>query len=144
MSEKDCVVRLSMTKETYIETIGKLMRRQGYVMVTDIARELGVRPPSVSSMLQKLDALGYVKYTPYRNALLTQKGKNLEAFLSRSQKSLEALFRLLGVDEAVAQEDACAIEHIIHASTLSALSRFVEFIKTSEGASLLECFKNYG
>ncbi|MCW4017269.1 MAG: hypothetical protein NWF00_01070 [Candidatus Bathyarchaeota archaeon] len=138
------VVRLSTTKETYIETIDTLTKRRGYAAVTDIAKELGVRPSTVSSMLQNLDAIEFVKYTPYRNALLTRKGKSLASFLEQSQKYLKSMFKLLGVNEDVAQEDAYAIEHIIHVSTLEKLSRFVEFLQnTSQGAILRECFKNH-
>ena len=31
----------------------------------------------------KLDSIGFVKYTPYRNVVLTQKGKDLADFLKR-------------------------------------------------------------
>ncbi len=144
MGEDDRVARLNVTEETYVETIDALMRERGYAGVTDIAEELGIKSPSVTSMLKKLDALGFVKYTPYRNVTLTEKGNDLAAFLKEQQRSLQTFLALLGVDEAVAEKDACAIEHILQAPTLERLSKFVEFIQTTpQGRSWIECFKKY-
>ncbi len=144
MNAKEQVARLNTVEETYIETIDALLGKLGYAVVTDIANELSVKAPSVTSMLKKLDALGFVKYTPYRNVLLTEKGQALARFLKQRQTSLQAMLSLLGVEAAVAEEDACAIEHIVHMSTLAKLAKFVEFVQTTpQGANWLECFKNY-
>ncbi len=143
MTETDAVARLNATEETYIETIEALMRKHGYAVVTDIAKALSVKSPSVTSMLKRLDSLGFVKYTPYRSVVLTQKGKDLAGFLKKRQKSLQALLTLLGVDSSDAEEDACAIEHIVGASTLQKLALFVEFMQTPQGAALLEQFQTY-
>lgn len=143
MNKTERVSRLNVTEETYIETIDALMKKFGYAVVTDIAKELDVKSPSVTSMLKKLDALGFVKYTPYRNVMLTQKGNDLAVFLKKRQKSLQTFLTLIGVDETVAEEDACAIEHILHAPTLQKLSKFVDFLQTPEGSSCLECSKKY-
>ncbi|MCW4010741.1 MAG: metal-dependent transcriptional regulator [Candidatus Bathyarchaeota archaeon] len=145
MNEKEQVARLNTTEETYIETIDALLCKLGYAVVTDIAKELGVKSPSVTSMLKKLDSLGFVKYTPYRNVSLTQKGTDLAAFLKKRQTSLQAFLTLLEVDPDISEEDSCAIEHIVHAETLEKLSKFVEFVQTTpQGNSWLECFKTYG
>jgi DtxR family Mn-dependent transcriptional regulator len=143
VNKTERVSRLNVTEETYIETIDALMKKFGYAVVTDIAKELDVKSPSVTSMLKKLDALGFVKYTPYRNVMLTQKGNDLAVFLKKRQKSLQTFLTLIGVDETVAEEDACAIEHILHAPTLQKLSKFVDFLQTPEGSSCLECSKKY-
>ncbi|MCW4018442.1 MAG: metal-dependent transcriptional regulator [Candidatus Bathyarchaeota archaeon] len=142
--EEQQVARLNTTEETYIETIDALLRKLGYAVVTDIAKELGVKSPSVTSMLKKLDSLGFVKYTPYRNVFLTQKGNDLAVFLKKRQNSLQAFLALLEVDKDISEEDACAIEHIVHGETLEKLSKFVDFVQTTpQGNSWLECFKTY-
>ena len=143
MAESESVARLNSTEETYIETIDVLIREHSYAVVTDIAKQLNVKSPSVTSMLKKLDSLGFVKYTPYRSVVLTQKGKDLAGFLKKRQKSLETLLNLLGVEGLFAEQDACAIEHILKAPTLQKLSLFVEFLKTPEGVALLEKFRDY-
>jgi len=144
VNEKKQVARLNTTEETYIETIDALIRKLGYAAVTDIAKELGIKSPSVTSMLKKLDSVGFVKYTPYRNVTLTQTGKDLADFLRKRERSLQAFLTLIGVNKEVAVEDACAIEHIVHVPTLDKLSKFVEFVQTTQqGSDCLEKFKNY-
>ena len=143
VSETERVARLNTTEETYIETIDELMKKLGYAVVTDIAKELDVKSPSVTSMLKKLDSLGFVKYTPYRNVILTQKGNDLAVFLKKRESSLQTFLTLLGVDGAIAEEDACAMEHILRAPTLQKLSSFLEFIQTPQGIRLLESFRSY-
>jgi len=137
------VARLNITEETYLETIDELIKKLGYAVVTDIAKELDVKSPSVTSMLKKLDSIGFVKYTPYRNVVLTQKGKDLADFLKKREKSVETFLKLLLVDDYQAEEDACAIEHILHTDTLQKLSKFVAFLQTSEGTEYLENFQKY-
>jgi DtxR family Mn-dependent transcriptional regulator len=143
VKETERVSRLNATEETYIETIDAVMQKLGYAVVTDIAKELDVKAPSVTSMLKKLDALGFVKYTPYRNVVLTQKGKDLAGFLKKREKSLQTFLTLLGVEKSVAEEDACAIEHILRAPTLKKLSKFAKFLETPQGKEWLEVFKTY-
>ena len=144
LNEEDQVVRLNATEETYIETIDALIRKFGYAAVTDIAKELKVKSPSVTSMLKKLDSLGFVKYTPYRNVILTQMGKDLATFLKKRHKSLQVFLTLVGVDKDVAEVDACAIEHIVHTETLQKLSKFIDFVQnTQQGSSWLEYFKKH-
>jgi len=143
VNEPNQVARLNSTEETYIETIDALIREHGYAVVTDIAKQLNVKSPSVTSMLKKLDSLGFVKYTPYRSVVLTQKGKDLAGFLKKRQKSLETLLDMLGVDGVFAEQDACAIEHILGAPTLQKLSLFVEFLKTPEGSVVIKQFRKY-
>ena len=43
--------------EDYLEAMLELTREKGYIRVKDIADKLGVRPPSVTEMLKKLDLL---------------------------------------------------------------------------------------
>ncbi len=143
MAETEPVARLNSTEETYIETIDALMRELGYAVVTDIANRLKIKSPSVTSMLKKLDALEFVKYTPYRNVVLTHKGKDLAVFLKKRQKSLETFLEMLGVDTVFAEQDACAVEHILGSPSLEKLSLFVEFLKTPKGKAMLETFSKF-
>lgn len=138
------VARLSATEETYIETIHALIEKHGYAAVTDIAKERNVKSPSVTSMLHKLDSMGFVKYTRYRSVTLTQKGEILAIFLKQRHKSLKAFLKLLGVDEDIAEKDACIIEHVVHAETMEQLSKFVEFVQNAPRSPYwLEHFKHF-
>ncbi len=144
VNEASRVYRLNVTEETYIETIDDLMTKLGYAVVTDIAKQLNVKSPSVTSMLKKLDSLGFVKYTPYRNVILTQKGLDLAVFLKKRHKSLQEFLELLGVDKTIAEDDACAMEHILHAPSLEKFTVFLEYVKNdSKGISCMENFVNF-
>jgi DtxR family Mn-dependent transcriptional regulator len=138
------VNRLSATEETYIETIDALTKKYGYTGVSEIARALNVTPPSVSGMLKKLSAMGFIAHTPYCPVTLTSKGRDLADFLKRQEIALQHFFELLGIDEQVAKEDACKIEHILHEMTLERLARYVEFIEnTYHSDNCITCFKSY-
>src|SRR5215213_11287609 len=65
----------SQTAEDYLERIHELIQEKGYARVVDIASSLDLKLASVTSMVQKLDQLGYVNYEKYRGLVLTEKGK---------------------------------------------------------------------
>ena len=65
----------SQTAEDYLERIHELIEEKGYARVVDIASSLAVRQASVTSMVQKLDELGYLNYEKYRGLVLTDAGR---------------------------------------------------------------------
>src|SRR5690349_25115603 len=67
----------SQSAEDYLERIHELIQQKGYARVVDIASSLKVREASVTSMVQKLDELGYLKYEKYRGLVLTDKGRDV-------------------------------------------------------------------
>jgi DtxR family transcriptional regulator, Mn-dependent transcriptional regulator len=133
-----------MVRETYVETVHELIEKNGVAAVTDIAKALNVKPSSVTEMLKKLYALGFVEYTPYGILALTKKGENLAAFLKRTRLALQSFLRLFGMDEQTAREDACKIKHIIHELTLERISLFVVFVQTTSQVDIMvNYFKKY-
>jgi DtxR family transcriptional regulator, Mn-dependent transcriptional regulator len=133
--------RLNFAKETYVETIYELACMQGSASVTDIARVLEVKPASVTEMLRKLDDMDYVNYQPYRNVTLTSNGLELAVFLKHAKLSLKFFFKLLNINEQVAEADACKVEHLLHMSTIKTLSVFIETLhNTPQGKELLQVF----
>lgn len=136
--------KLSACEENYIETIHSLIHEHGYARVADIASVLEVKPPSVTSMLKKLDEQKFVNYTKYRGVVLTSKGKILAQTLENRQNAVKTLLVMIGVSEATAEKDACEIEHKIDRETMEKLVRFVEFIKLSpQMHPFLNHFRNY-
>ncbi|MGD8566076.1 MAG: iron dependent repressor, metal binding and dimerization domain protein [Candidatus Bathyarchaeota archaeon] len=136
--------KLSACEENYIETIHSLIHEHGYARVADIASALEVKPPSVTSMLKKLDEQKFVNYTKYRGVVLTSKGKLLAQTLENRQNALKTLLVMIGVSKATAEKDACKIEHKIDQETMEKLVKFVEFIKLSPQIhSFLSHFRNY-
>ena len=133
---------MSESEQNYVETIYSLIREHGYARVADIATELDVKPPSVTSMLQKLDEQKFVTYTKYRGVVLTRKGRLLARTLEKRHQALKEFFVMIGVGEENAEKDACKIEHEINPETVQKLAKFVEFVQsTPQTPPFLEHFK---
>ena len=113
-------------REKYIERMYELKKKKGYIRAIDLARYMGVKPSSVTEMLQKLAREGYVNYEKYRNVDLTPKGLALAVELERKHEAIKKLFMHLGVDEETANRDACLIEHIISEETAKKIMEFVD------------------
>ncbi len=113
-------------REKYIERMYDLKREKGYIRAIDLARELGVKPSSVTEMLQKLAREGYVEYEKYRNVDLTEKGLELARELEKKHLAIKKLFMKLGVSEETANRDACVIEHIISEETAKKIMEYAD------------------
>ncbi|RLI57716.1 MAG: metal-dependent transcriptional regulator [Candidatus Thorarchaeota archaeon] len=122
---------LSKALQEYIKVIHTLQEEHGSAAASDIAEQLGVRAPSVTSALRKLASQGMVKYQKYQEAKLTKKGREVAIRLDRRHKTLMDFLLLIGVDECVAKTDACEIEHIIHPETIEKLAQYLESIQKS-------------
>ena len=117
--------------EQYIEVIYDLQNEWGAASVTDIAKARGVRSPSVTYVVQKLKEEGLVNYEKYRSITLTQDGVEIAKALESRHTTLKWFFCMLGIDEAIADHDACEIEHIADSETIARLTEFVEFVKNA-------------
>jgi len=136
--------KLSQSEQTYIETIYNLIAKHGYARFSDIAAELKVKPPSVTSMLQKLDEEKYVTYSPYKGVILTSKGSLLAKTLENRHYALKEFLIMIGVSEKKAEKDACEIEHKIDPDTSEKLTKFIEFVKSAPKVPpFLQHFRQY-
>jgi DtxR family Mn-dependent transcriptional regulator len=136
--------RLSESEGDYVETIHNLIGEHGYARVADIATTLHVKPPSVTSMLQKLDKRKLVNYIRYRGAILTPKGRLLAETLARRYRTLKRLLTLMGVSEESAEKDACDIKHKMNSETIEKLAKFVDFVESApQTPPFLEHFEYY-
>ena len=117
-------------KEEYIKTIYQLIQKKGHARVSDIAKRLTIRPASVTEMIQKLYKKDLVVYTRYAPIILTPSGEELAKAVCKKHAVLnEFLQSVLGIDNRIAAEDACKIEHVIHPETMSQLMSFIKFIR---------------
>jgi len=115
--------------EDYLEVIYHLMHDKGYASNVDIAERLGVKPPTVSSMLQKLASREYLVYEPYRGIRLTDKGAKIAKSVIRRHSIILELLLMLGVEEDVAYEDTEGIEHHIQPVTMRRIEGLVDFLR---------------
>jgi DNA-binding IclR family transcriptional regulator len=63
--------------EDYLERILELINMKGYARVVDIAQRLQISKAGVTSMVQRLDAEGLLKYEKFRGLVLTTAGEAL-------------------------------------------------------------------
>ena len=113
--------------EDYLEVVYELIQKKGYARSADIAKLLGVKSPSVTAMLQRLHAKGFIVYERYRGLTLTSSGEQLAKSVQKRHGTLLKFLRILGVEEKIARSDAEGIEHHVHNITIDRIARIVEY-----------------
>jgi len=117
---------LSQSLEDYLEMVHMLRLANGIARVKDIAAALSVKMPSVAKAILELKKLGLVTQEPYSGVELTEAGMAAAATILNRHVLLKGFLIRLGVSEAVADKDACCMEHILSAETLSKIESFMK------------------
>ena len=125
------VLSISPSLEDYLESIFVLKQRNQIVRVKDLARYLKVKAPSVVEVLRKLKERNLIVHEYYGDIELTQEGLNKAKALYEKHIMLKKfLHQILGIDEKIAETDACKIEHYLSKETLERIIKFINFIET--------------
>jgi len=104
--------------------------RRGYARLTDVARELGVTPPTISVGLKPLVARGLVTHDDHRFLLLTAAGERIAREVHhRFAVMLTFLKDVLGVTEESALREACLLEHDVSAGTTERLLDLIKLLR---------------
>ena len=111
--------------EMYIETIHVLSKKGGVVRSVDVSEHMGVSKPSVSRAIGLLKEGGYVTMARDGALTLTEAGVEVANKIYERHRVITALLCALGVDPAVAADDACRIEHVISDETVQRLESFI-------------------
>ncbi len=121
---------LTSVMEDYLEAIVELDEDKKVVRVKDIAKRMDVKMPSVSSMLKTLNERGLVNYEKYEYVELTKSGADIGKEMQRRHEILNRfLADILKIEPAVADAEACKMEHALSSETLDRLTTFMEFIQ---------------
>jgi len=115
------VKRSSSAVEDYLERIQELINAKGYARTVDIASSLGISQASVTNMVKRLDAEGFVKHERYRGLILTQEGMAIAKAVSDRHRILAEFLGLLGVSEAEVERDVEGMEHHLSVASLGAI-----------------------
>jgi DtxR family Mn-dependent transcriptional regulator len=100
--------------EEYLEAVYRLEREGPGVTTSGLASELGVAPASVSGMLKKLAADGYLEHVARGEVTLTRKGLEVAVRVLRRHRLAERLLTdVLGMPWDEVQQEACMLEHAI-------------------------------
>ncbi len=137
---------LTAVMEDYLEAIFDLDRSKKVVRVKDIAKRLNVKMPTVTSMLKTLSKRGMVNYEKYEYVELTANGVKVGREMRRRHEILRRfLTQVLKIDNAVADDEACKMEHTLSSETLESLTDFMDFIQACPraGKGWLAHFEEY-
>ena len=110
-------VKLSQSLEDYLEMVHMLRLANGIARVRDIA---------AAKAVIELKKLGLVTQEPYSGIELTVEGERVAAQILNRHILLKGFLIKLGVSEAIADKDACCMEHILSAETLVKIEEFMK------------------
>ena len=115
-------MQIRESAENYLETILILSQRKGKgeVRSIDIVNELEFSKPSVSVAMKNLRENGYITVDKDGYIRLTDKGLEIAEKMYERHTLLSQWLIKLGVDDKVAVEDACRMEHVISAESFAA------------------------
>ena len=120
------MAELSVAMQNYLETIFELSKQSEGVRVSDIAMSLQVSKASVNNAIHVLTDLGFVRGEKYQEVYLTVSGLETAQILESKHSVLKTLFtEVVGMPEKMADDNACAIEHIISTDALSSIRAYL-------------------
>ena len=103
----------SLTEENYIKSIYSLSQATGEVIVSELAKKLDVKPPTVNSMMKKLALKKWVSYAPYKGIHITEKGKKEALSIIRRHRLAELfLVKVMELGWEEVHDIAEQLEHV--------------------------------
>ncbi len=114
------------SSENYLETILILQKRNGEVRSIDIANELSFSKASVSVAMKQLRENEYIKMDGEGYITLLEKGMDVADKMYERHIILTKALIKIGVNDKIAAQDACKIEHIISNETFSAIKKILD------------------
>jgi Mn-dependent DtxR family transcriptional regulator len=111
--------------ENYLETILVLSKRLPVVRSVDVATELGFKKSSVSVAMKNLREKEQIIVSKEGYITLTESGMEIAEMIYERHKLLTSWLVRLGVDEQIAAEDACRMEHVISKESFDAIKKHV-------------------
>ncbi len=101
-------------EEDYLKTMLDLEESGDPVTTTSLAGRLGIRPASVTGMLQRLAERRLITYRPYQAVRLTPKGRAAALATLRRHRLIELfLVRILGLPWDQVHAEAERWEHVV-------------------------------
>ena len=118
-------MHINESAENYLETILMLSKTLPVVRSVDIATELGFKKSSVSIAMKNLREKQYITVTNAGYIYLTDAGREIAEMIYERHELFSTWLISLGVDEKVAAEDACKMEHAISKESFEAIKKCI-------------------
>ena len=119
-------MELHRAGEDYLKAILILQKQNHAVRSLDVAEMLRVTKPSVSNAMKRLREEGYIEMNRSGFITVTEKGMEIADKIYTRHKKLTDFFIALGVNQEVAEDDACKIEHDLSDETFDAICSHIE------------------
>ena len=119
-------MRIHESAENYLETILVLSQRKQFVRSIDIVNEMNFSKPSVSVAMKHLREAGHISMDAEGYITLSESGLEIANNIYERHQVLSALLLKLGVEQEVAKEEACRIEHDISQDTFEKMKKWLK------------------
>jgi len=119
---------MNNAQENYLKTILIFELEGDRATITALARNLSLKPASVTEMVQKLSAQNYLKHTKYKSFALTAKGRSIALGVLRRHRLWETfLYRILDYSWSEVHEEAENFEHVITNRLENRIDKFLDY-----------------
>ncbi len=116
---------LNESVEDYLETILVLSKKLPVVRAIDIANELGYSKASISVAIKNLKEKELIVVQEHGYISLTESGSALATKVYERHLWFTDWLVSLGVDEEIASEDACRMEHALSEESFEAIKKSI-------------------
>ncbi len=117
---------LSESLEDYLEAILELQTMNTVARSKDIAAKLKIKCGSVTGTLKKLADRNLINYEPYGYITLTSQGTKIaKEVTTRHNVFKHFLFKHVALDENIAEQTACRMEHAMNHKNFMKFKAFV-------------------
>lgn len=121
-----------MEREDYLQAIYACEKKDGEARISCLAEMLNVKKPSVSQMVTRLQAQGYLKHEPYNGLHLTPKGEAAAKAVIERREALTDFFTTIGIAKKIQERDVHGIEHYLSGTTLKKLRTLTKSLKSAK------------
>ena len=139
-------LQLSASLEDYIEAIYHIVTEKQVARGKDISTRLAVSGASVTEALRALAKKGLINYAPYEVITMTKDGREAAEDVIRRHNALKQFFTdVLAIEETLAEQGACRIEHTAPQKIISRMVDFIKFLEVCPrgGKNLISGFANF-
>lgn len=114
------------SSEDYLEAILMLRQEKGDVRSIDIVNKMNFSKPSVSVAMKHLREKGHITMEENGFIHLTPSGEAIAQDILSRHEFFTSMLKMMGVEEEIAYEEACMLEHDISKDTFEKMRSWME------------------
>lgn len=109
------------SREDYLEAVLRLSRRLSTVRQVDLAEFMDFSKASISKAVASLEKDGLLERRAHGSLVLTRTGRAIAERVYERHVFFANMLVSLGIDEDMAQKDACRMEHALSEQSFAAM-----------------------